>query len=97
MEDKENFEKLINVIKAGWVVILDKLNSIESEIKKIRNKEGVLTHKGFIGSIHFNSQDMVFHGKIESIADLITFEATTVEELENAFKEAVEDYLELKK
>lgn len=55
----------------------------------------VLTHKGFIGSVHFDSEDMVFHGKIEGINDLVTFEGESVKGLMKAFKEAVEDYLEL--
>lgn len=54
-----------------------------------------LTYKGFIGSVHFNSEDMVFHGKLEGIEDLITFEGNNVEDLVKAFQEAVEDYFDL--
>jgi predicted HicB family RNase H-like nuclease len=56
--------------------------------------KNTITYKNFIGSISFSSEDEVFHGKIEGIDDLVTFEGTTVEELKNAFQEAVEDYLE---
>lgn len=55
----------------------------------------VLTYKDFIGSVHFSAEDKVFHGKIEGISDLITFEGQTVSELIKAFHEAVSDYLEL--
>ena len=55
----------------------------------------VLTYKNFIGSVHFSAEDKVFHGKIEGIGDLITFEGQTVSELIKAFHEAVNDYLEL--
>lgn len=55
----------------------------------------VLTYKNFIGSVHFSAEDKVFHGKIEGICDLITFEGQTVSELIKAFHEAVNDYLEL--
>jgi len=51
--------------------------------------------KGFAGSVIFNAADGVFHGKIERITDLVTFETTNVEEVLQAFEEAVEDYLEL--
>ncbi len=54
-----------------------------------------LKHKEFIGTVHFSSEDEVFFGKIEGINDLITFEGETVNKLKRAFKEAVEDYLEL--
>ena len=55
----------------------------------------VLTYKNFIGSVHFSAEDKVFHGKIEGISDLITFEGQAVPELIKAFHEAVNDYLEL--
>ena len=55
----------------------------------------VLIYKGFVGSVHFSADDSVFHGRIEGIDDLVTFEGASVEELTAGFKEAVEDYLEL--
>ncbi|TAN41966.1 MAG: type II toxin-antitoxin system HicB family antitoxin [Nitrospirae bacterium] len=55
----------------------------------------VLTHKGFIGSMHFSAEDKVFHGKIEGVADLISFEGQSVKKLVKAFHEAVDDYIEL--
>jgi predicted HicB family RNase H-like nuclease len=57
--------------------------------------ENVLMHKGFAGNVKLNTTDKVFHGKIEFITDLITFEGTSVDELEQAFQEAVDDYIEL--
>lgn len=53
----------------------------------------VLTYKGFIGSVHFNASDRVFFGKVEGINDLVTFEGTTVDELENAFKSMVDEHI----
>ena len=55
----------------------------------------VLIHKGFVGSVHFSADDSVFHGRIEGIDDLVTFEGASVQELKAGFREAVEDYLEL--
>ena len=52
----------------------------------------LLQHEGFIGSVHFSAADDCLFGKIEGIHDLITFEGRDVEELKNAFIEAVEDY-----
>jgi predicted HicB family RNase H-like nuclease len=54
----------------------------------------VLTYKGLIGSVHFSKEDDVFHGKIEGIRDLVSFEGRSVDELKKAFHEAVDDYLE---
>ena len=55
----------------------------------------VLTYKGFIGSVHFSAWDKVFHGKIEGIDDLVTFEGKTVDELLTAFHGEVDDYIKL--
>ncbi|PYF77199.1 type II toxin-antitoxin system HicB family antitoxin [Pedobacter nutrimenti] len=50
-------------------------------------------YKGYIGSVEFSADDRVFFGKIHGINDLITFEGTSVTALENAFQEAITDYL----
>ena len=55
----------------------------------------ILMYKDFIGSVHFSADDKVFHGKIEGITDLVTFEGKSVDELEKAFHEAVNDYITL--
>jgi predicted HicB family RNase H-like nuclease len=54
----------------------------------------ILEYKGYIGRVEFSAEDKVFHGKIEYINDLVTFEATSVEQLEIEFKAAIEDYIE---
>ena len=53
----------------------------------------VLTYKDYIGSVEYSHEDRCFFGKIEFINDLITFEATTVDDLERNFQEAVNDYI----
>lgn len=53
-----------------------------------------LTYKGYLGTVEYNGEDEVFHGKVHGINDLITFEGESVKELKTAFKEAVDDYLE---
>ena len=53
----------------------------------------VITYKGFIGSVHFSSEDDVFFGKVEGINDLITFEGNSVKELKNAFHYVVDEHI----
>ena len=53
----------------------------------------VITYKGFIGSVHFASEDKVFYGKIEGINDLITFEGESVSQLEEGFKYMVDEHI----
>lgn len=52
-----------------------------------------MTYKDFIGSVHYNSSDEVFYGKIEEIDDLVTFEGKSVSELKKSFQEGVDDYI----
>ena len=55
----------------------------------------ILRYKDFLASVHFSAEDEVFHGRIEGIADSITFEGDKVAGLKKAFEEAVEDYLDI--
>ena len=52
-----------------------------------------MTYKGYLGSVAFSEKDNVFFGKIEGIDGLVNFEGESVEELTQAFHEAVDDYL----
>jgi predicted HicB family RNase H-like nuclease len=55
----------------------------------------ILKYNDFISSIHYSTEDEVFHGKIQGIDDSITFEGSSVSALKKAFKEAIEDYLSI--
>ncbi|MGB5791858.1 type II toxin-antitoxin system HicB family antitoxin [Poseidonibacter sp.] len=52
-----------------------------------------IEYNDYIGSIEYSSEDRCFFGKIEMIDDLVTFEATTVDELEENFKIVVDEYI----
>lgn len=54
----------------------------------------LLTYKGYQGTVEFDMESKVLHGKILFINDLITYEADTITDLENEFKISVDDYLE---
>lgn len=51
-------------------------------------------YKGYSGYVHYSPTDEVFYGKIEAIADLVTFEADSAKQLRIEFEAAVDDYLE---
>ena len=53
-----------------------------------------IEYNGYIGSIEYSPEDRCFFGKLEMIDDLVTFEATTAEELENNFRNAVDEYIQ---
>ncbi len=53
-----------------------------------------IEYGGYIGSIEYSPDDKCFFGKLEMIDDLVTFEATTAEELEINFHNAVNEYVQ---
>ena len=56
--------------------------------------DSLLLHRGYSGSIEVSIEDRCLYGKILFISDLISYEGNDVNELENSFKEAVDDYIE---
>lgn len=50
-------------------------------------------YKGYDGSIEVSIEDNCLHGKILFITDLVTYEASTIDELKREFESAVDDYL----
>ncbi len=55
----------------------------------------LMEYKGYVGSAEFSAEDSVFFGKVQGVRALISYEGTTVTELETGFRAAVDDYLEL--
>lgn len=54
----------------------------------------LLKYKGYFGSFEASIEDNYLFGKLEFIRSLVTFEGVTVKELEDAFKGAVDSYLD---
>jgi predicted HicB family RNase H-like nuclease len=44
--------------------------------------------------VAFNEEAHIFHGEVINIRDVVTFQGSSVEELEKAFHESVDDYLD---
>ena len=54
-----------------------------------------LEYKGYYGSIEYSKEDKCLCGKVLGMTkDCILFEGTTIEDLENDFKNGIESYLE---
>ena len=54
----------------------------------------MLEYKGYRGDVSFDGEAGIFHGEVVDTRDVITFQGRSVEELEQAFRDSVEDYLE---
>lgn len=55
----------------------------------------VLKHKGYLGSVEFDLEDGYLHGKVKFVNDRIIYDGQTIDELKQAFVDAVDGYLEL--
>ena len=55
----------------------------------------LLEYKGYLGSVEYSDEDEVLHGRLEFIRDLVTYEGRDAKGIRAAFREAVDDYLEL--
>lgn len=53
-----------------------------------------MKHKGYQGTVTYDDEAKIFHGEVLGLKDMITFQGTSVEELNEAFKDSVDDYLE---
>lgn len=53
-----------------------------------------MKYKGYVGHVHYDEDAKLFHGEVLGLRDVVTFQGTSVKELETAFKESVDDYLD---
>jgi predicted HicB family RNase H-like nuclease len=54
----------------------------------------MLKYKGYTGHAIFDDEAGIFHGEVDDTRDVITFQGRSVDELETAFRESIDDYLE---
>lgn len=54
----------------------------------------MLQYKGYAGRVEFDDETGIFHGEVLDLRGVITFQGKSVEEIERAFREYVDDYLE---
>ena len=54
-----------------------------------------MTYRDYVASIEYDNEDRIFVGHLAGIRDIVGFHGTSVDELESAFQEAVDHYLEI--
>lgn len=54
-----------------------------------------IEYKGYVGSVEFSAEDLMFYGKVMGIRSLISYEGESAGDLVNDFHGAVDDYLEM--
>jgi predicted HicB family RNase H-like nuclease len=53
----------------------------------------MLKYKGYTGFVIYDDEAHIFHGELVGIRAVITFQGSTVKEIEQSFKDSVDDYL----
>jgi predicted HicB family RNase H-like nuclease len=52
-----------------------------------------MEYQGYVGVVQYDPEDRIFHGRLAGLRDVVSFEGASVEEIERAFRAAVDDYL----
>ncbi len=56
-----------------------------------------MKYRGYFARIEFDDEDRIFVGHLAGIQDIVGFHGSTVDELETAFHEAVDNYISISK
>ena len=53
----------------------------------------MMKYRGYIARIEYDEEDRIFVGHLAGIKDIVGFHGSTVDELESAFHESVDNYI----
>ena len=53
----------------------------------------IMKYQGYVARIEYDEDDRIFVGHLAGIKDIVGFHGTSVDELETAFQETVDNYL----
>ena len=53
----------------------------------------MMQYKGYLARVEFDDEGDILHGEVLNTRDVVTFQGRSVQELHQAFRESVEDYL----
>ena len=53
----------------------------------------MMEYKGYLGIVEYDPDAKIFHGDVINTRDVITFQGTTVKEIEEAFRDSINDYI----
>lgn len=58
-------------------------------------KSDMMKYKGYRAVISYDEEDRIFIGEVFGISDSLNFHGSSIDELEEAFHDSVENYLEI--
>lgn len=53
----------------------------------------MMKYKGYLGQVVYDNEARLFHGDVMGIRAVITFQGKTVDEIDQAFKDSIDDYI----
>jgi predicted HicB family RNase H-like nuclease len=54
----------------------------------------MMEYKGYIGKVEVDDEAGILYGEVINVRDVITFEGASVDKVQKAFRESVDDYLD---
>ncbi|WP_205703941.1 type II toxin-antitoxin system HicB family antitoxin [Candidatus Chloroploca sp. Khr17] len=54
----------------------------------------MLQYKGYTGRVELDDEAGIFHGEVLDLRDVVTFQGRSVDELVQAFRDSIDDYLD---
>jgi predicted HicB family RNase H-like nuclease len=55
----------------------------------------IMNYKDYVAKVSYDNEAKLFHGRVIGMIDIVTFQGRSVDELEKALGDSVEDYLEM--
>lgn len=54
----------------------------------------MLKYKGYSGHVEYDDEAKFFHGEVLDTRDVVTFQGKSVDEIEQSFRDSIDDYLD---
>ena len=70
------------------------MDTVITDKSHARSGQSGMTYKGYLGVVEYDDEAGIFHGEVANLRDVITFQGKCVEDLRQAFRESVDDYLD---
>lgn len=51
-----------------------------------------LEYMGYIGKFEYDSKNLIYHGEIQNLKDVLTFQGNTLEQLKIEMQNTIKDY-----
>lgn len=53
----------------------------------------MIEYKGYVGVYEFDEERKLFYGKVSNVDDLVTFQGKSMRQVQEAFQDAVNEYV----